>query len=157
MFPHSKKKEHAQEAFQRWLVSEITCLKLTLLLCYCIAVAKVFKVSLGCCYVVASVVNCFLLKCRKLRREDQETSDWNVSRISLLRTQAVGSCSHRNLILSNFTRLFYRQNWRRDFLEVETKHQIKQASEGNKPNESTSGQDKAICRTKVKSLSSLTH
>ncbi len=104
-----------------------------------------------------TVVNCFLLKCRKLRREDQETSDWIVSRISLLRTQAVGSCSHRNLILSNFTRLFYRQNWRRDFLEVETKHQIKQASEGNKPNESTSGQDKVICRTKVKSLSSLTY
>ncbi len=46
-----------------------------------------------------SVVNCFLLKCRKLRREDQETSDWIVSRISLLRTQPVGSCSHRNLNL----------------------------------------------------------
>ncbi len=44
-----------------------------------------------------------LLKCRKLRREDQEKSDWIVSRILLLRTQAVGSCSHRNLILSNFT------------------------------------------------------
>ncbi len=45
------------------------------------------------------VVNCFLLKCRKLRREDQETSDWIVSRILLLRTQAVGICSHRNLNL----------------------------------------------------------
>ncbi len=33
-------------------------------------------------------------------------------------------------ILSNFYRVSYRQNWRRDFLEVETKHQIKQASEG---------------------------
>ncbi len=29
------------------------------------------------------VVNSVLLKCRKLRREDQETSDWIVSRISL--------------------------------------------------------------------------
>ncbi len=28
-----------------------------------------------------SVVNLVLLKCRKLRREDQETSDWIVSRI----------------------------------------------------------------------------
>ncbi len=28
-----------------------------------------------------SVVNLVLLKCRKLRREDQETSDWMVSRI----------------------------------------------------------------------------
>ncbi len=35
------------------------------------------------CSVVSGVVNCFLLKCRKLRREDQETSDWIVSRISL--------------------------------------------------------------------------
>ncbi len=30
-----------------------------------------------------AVVNSVLLKCRKLRREDQETSDWIVSRISL--------------------------------------------------------------------------
>ncbi len=29
------------------------------------------------------VVNSVLLKCRKLRREDQETSDWIVSRIFL--------------------------------------------------------------------------
>ncbi len=29
------------------------------------------------------VENSVLLKCRKLRREDQETSDWIVSRISL--------------------------------------------------------------------------
>ncbi len=66
--------------------------------------AKVFtKLDLRNAYhLVCIVVNCFLLKCRKLRREDQETSDWIVSRISLLRTQAVGSCSHRNLILSNF-------------------------------------------------------
>ncbi len=47
----------------------------------------------------ALVVNLVLLKCRKLRREDQETSDWIVSRILLLRTQAVGLCSHRNLNL----------------------------------------------------------
>ncbi len=32
---------------------------------------------------ISNVVNSVLLKCRKLRREDQETSDWNVSRISL--------------------------------------------------------------------------
>ncbi len=64
-----------------------------------------------------------------------------------------------DLILSNFYRVSYRQNWRRDFLEleVETKHQRKHTSEGNKPNESTSGQDKVICRSKVESLSSLTH
>ncbi len=37
---------------------------------------------------LAAVVNLVLLKCRKLRREDQETSDWIVSRILLLRTQA---------------------------------------------------------------------
>ncbi len=33
----------------------------------------------------------------------------------------------------------------------------KHTSEGNKPNESPSGQDKVICRSKVQSLSSLTH
>ncbi len=47
-------------------------------------------------------MNCFLLKCRKLRREDQETSDWIVSRILLLRTQAVGVVIEIS-ILSNFT------------------------------------------------------
>ncbi len=31
--------------------------------------------------VLGPVVNSVLLKCRKLRREDQETSDWIVSRI----------------------------------------------------------------------------
>ncbi len=35
------------------------------------------------CQCVCSVVNSVLLKCRKLRREDQETSYWIVSRISL--------------------------------------------------------------------------
>jgi len=50
-------------------------------------------------FTAPSVVNLVLLKCRKLRREDQETSDWIVSRIILLRTQAVGICSHRNLNL----------------------------------------------------------
>ncbi len=34
-------------------------------------------------YENSTVVNSVLLKCRKLRREDQETSDWIVSRISL--------------------------------------------------------------------------
>ncbi len=34
-------------------------------------------------FTAPSVVNSVLLKCRKLRREDQETSDWIVSRISL--------------------------------------------------------------------------
>ncbi len=44
-------------------------------------------------------MNLVLLKCRKLRKEDQETSDWIVSRILVLSTQAVGICSHRNLNL----------------------------------------------------------
>ncbi len=34
-------------------------------------------------HIITCVVNSVLLKCRKLRREDQETSDWIVSRISL--------------------------------------------------------------------------
>ncbi len=32
-------------------------------------------------FTAPSVVNSVLLKCRKLRREDQETSDWIVSRM----------------------------------------------------------------------------
>ncbi len=51
-----------------------------------------------------SVVNSVLLKCRKLRREDQETSDWIV-RFFIEKPQADGSCSHRNLLLSHFYRV----------------------------------------------------
>ncbi len=102
-----------------------------------------------------SVENCVLLKCRKLRREDQETSDSIVGFFIEKKPSVMVGCSHRNLILSHFYRVSYRQNWRRDFLEL--KHQRKHTSEGNKPNESTSGQDKVICRSKVESLSSLTH
>ncbi len=49
-----------------------------------------------------------------------------------------------DLILSNFYRVSYRQNWRRDFWRLRQKHQRKQTSEGNKPNESTSGQDTVV-------------
>ncbi len=99
--------------------------------------------------------NSVLLKCRKLRREDQEISDSIVGFFIEKNPSVMVGCSHRNLILSHFYRVSYRQNWRRDFLEL--KHQRKHTSEGNKPNESTSGQDKVICRSKVESLSSLTH
>ncbi len=51
-----------------------------------------------------SVVNCFLLKCRKLRREDQETSD-SIVGFFIEKPQADGSCSHRILILSHFYRV----------------------------------------------------
>ncbi len=40
---------------------------------------KITQLSLKKVHTV--VVNLVLLKCRKLRREDQETSDWIVSRI----------------------------------------------------------------------------
>ncbi len=73
----------------------------------------------GMFYFLGTVVNLVLLKCRKLRREDQETSDW-ISRILLLRTQAVVNCSHRNLNPKQSYMVSYRQNRRRDFLEVET-------------------------------------
>ncbi len=86
-----------------------------LLRCNEVQVALIAAFGSSALLSLHGVVNCFLLKCRKLRREDQETSDWIVSRISLLRTQALGNCSHRNLILSNFYRVSYRQNWRRDF------------------------------------------
>ncbi len=50
------------------------------------------------------VVNSVLLKCRKLRREDQETSD-SIVGFFIEKPQADGSCSHRNLFLSHFYRV----------------------------------------------------
>ncbi len=63
-----------------------------------------------------TVVNLVLLKCRKLRREDQETSDWIVSRILYCEPKLLVAVVIEISILSNFTRLFYRHFWRRDFL-----------------------------------------
>ncbi len=89
-----------------------------------------------------TVVNCFLLKCRKLRREDQDTSD-SIVGFFIEKPQADGSCSHRNLILSNFYRVSYRQNWKRDFLRL--RQNIKESKHLRE------------ALTKVESLSSLTH
>ncbi len=62
--------------------------------------------SLGARYekVLPPVENSVLLKCRKLRREDQETSD-SIVGFFIEKPQADGSCSHRNLILSHFYRV----------------------------------------------------
>ncbi len=54
--------------------------------------------------VLMSVENFVLLKCRKLRREDQETSDWIVSRISLF-YDVLLSVVIEDLILSHFYRV----------------------------------------------------
>ncbi len=48
-------------------------------------------------------MNCFLLKCRKLRREDQETSDWIVSRILYCEPKLLVAVVIEISILSNFT------------------------------------------------------
>ncbi len=98
--------------------------------------------SFPCPPLLLTVVNCFLLKCRKLRREDQETSD-SIVGFFIEKPQADGSCSHRNLILSNFYRVSYRQNWRRDFLRL--RQNIKESKHLRE------------ALTKVESLSSLTH
>ncbi len=47
------------------------------------------------------VENSVLLKCRKLRREDQETSDWIVSRIPLFYDMSLVSVVIEISILSN--------------------------------------------------------
>ncbi len=47
------------------------------------------------------VENSVLLKCRKLRREDQETSDWIVSRISLFYDMSLVSVVIEISFLSN--------------------------------------------------------
>ncbi len=65
-------------------------------------------------FTAASVENFVLLKCRKLRREDQETSDWIVSRISLFYDMCCYLQSSKISILSHFYRVSYRSFWRRD-------------------------------------------
>ncbi len=83
-----------------------------------------------CASCVPTVVNSVLLKCRKLRREDQETSDcWIVSRILYCEHKLLVAVVIEISILSNFTRLFYRHFWRRDswrWRQIQTK----QAHEG---------------------------
>ncbi len=83
-----------------------------------------------CASCVPTVVNSVLLKCRKLRREDQETSDcWIVSRILYCEHKLLVAVVIEISILRNFTRLFYRHFWRRDswrWRQIQTK----QAHEG---------------------------
>ncbi len=67
----------------------------------------------------AGVVNLVLLKCRKPRREDQEKSDRQQDSFYWEHKLLVAAVIEVS-ILSNFTRLFYRHFWRRDFSEVET-------------------------------------
>ncbi len=55
--------------------------------------------------VIGLVENFVLLKCRKLRREDQETSDWIVSRISLFYDMCCYLQSSKISILSHFYRV----------------------------------------------------
>ncbi len=115
-------------------------------------------------------MNSVLLKCRKLRREDQETSD-SIVGFFIEKPQCDGRLQSSKSHLKSFLQGSYRQNWRRDFLEleVETKHQRKQTSEGSVSwfRETSRGpinltnprlaRTKPLCRSKVESLSSLTH
>ncbi len=48
-------------------------------------------------------MNLVLLKCRKLRREDQEESDWIVSRILFIENKLLVAAVIEISILSNFT------------------------------------------------------
>ncbi len=71
------------------------------------------------------VVNLALLKCRKLRREDQETSDWIVSRILYCEPKLLVSVVVEISILSNFTWYLIGIFWRRDFWrwrQIQTMH-----------------------------------
>ncbi len=88
------------------------------------------------------VENSVLLKCRKLRREDQETSDWIVSRISLFYDMSLVSVVIEISFLSNLQG-HYRYFWRRDFLEVETN--IKQS----KPLRAINLTNPRLARTKI--------
>ncbi len=96
------------------------------------------------------VENSVLLKCRKLRREDQETSDSIVSRISLFYDMCCYLQSSKISLKSFLQGIFIVRIGGGTFFRL--RQNIK--AEGNKPNESTSGQDKVICRIKVQSLSS---
>ncbi len=56
-------------------------------------------------FLLGVVENSVLLKCRKLRREDQETSDSIVGFFIEKNPSVMVGCSHRNLILSHFYRV----------------------------------------------------
>ncbi len=69
------------------------------------------------------VVNSFLLKCRNSEEKTRRLRIGSSAEF-LYSMTCVVICSHRKSHLKSFLQGSYRQNWRRDFLEVETKHQI---------------------------------
>ncbi len=66
-----------------------------------------------------AVGNSVLLKCRNLRREDQEIPD-SIVGFFIEKPQLMVAAVIENLTLKQSYMVSYRQNWRRDFLEVET-------------------------------------
>ncbi len=79
-------------------------------LCWCKKFKRGFK-------WLGFVENSVLLKCRKLRREDQETSD-SIVGFFIEKSQCDGRLQSSKSLLSNFYRVSYRQNWRRDFYRL---------------------------------------
>ncbi len=96
------------------------------------------------------VENSVLLKCRNSEEKTRRLRI-GLSAEFLYSMTCVVICSHRKSHLKSFLQgIFIVRIGGGTFFRL--RQNIK--AEGNKPNESTSGQDKVICRIKVQSLSS---
>ncbi len=97
-----------------------------------------------------SVENSVLLKCRNSEEKTRRLRIRSSAEF-LYSMTCVVICSHRRSHLKSFLQgIFIVRIGGGTFFRL--RQNIK--AEGNKPNESTSGQDKVICRIKVQSLSS---
>ncbi len=101
-------------------------------------------------WAVQTVENFVLLKCRNSEEKTRRLRI-GLSAEFLYSMTCVVICSHRRSHLKSFLQgIFIVRIGGGTFFRL--RQNIK--AEGNKPNESTSGQDKVICRIKVQSLSS---
>ncbi len=101
-------------------------------------------------YTWGTVENSVLLKCRNSEEKTRRLRI-GLSAEFLYSMTCVVICSHRRSHLKSFLQgIFIVRIGGGTFFRL--RQNIK--AEGNKPNESTSGQDKVICRIKVQSLSS---
>ncbi len=99
---------------------------------------------------VTSVENSVLLKCRNSEEKTRRLRIRSSAEF-LYSMTCVVICGHRRSHLKSFLQgIFIVRIGGGTFFRL--RQNIK--AEGNKPNESTSGQDKVICRIKVQSLSS---
>ncbi len=102
---------------------------------------------------------CWKLCSSKVENSEEKTRRLRIrsSAEFLYSMTCVVICSHRRSHLKSFLQGIFIGRIGGGTFTGWDKTSNKHTSEGNKPNESTSGQDKVICRSKVESLRSLTH